>query len=246
MSGTVYIVGGGPGDPELITVKGLRALKKADVVVYDALVSKALLKHTRRNAELIYVGKRAGKHTLSQDEINRLLYEKALEGKIVVRLKGGDPYVFGRGEEEVEYLVKRGVKCEVIPGVTSAIAVPAYAGIPVTNRYIASSFAVVTGREAKEKTVRRVKLKNIAQAVDTLIILMGVNTLRENVMELKEVLPEDTPIAIISSGTTFNQKVIVSTLDKILSVVKDSNIKPPAIMVVGEVVKFRDKLWRYR
>lgn len=242
--GKVYIVGAGPGDPELITLKALKLIKQADVILYDRLVPRELLEEAKPSAELIYVGKEEGRHSLTQDEINRLLVEKALEGKTVVRLKGGDPYVFGRGEEECMYLIEHGIDCEVVPGITSAIAVPAYSGIPVTHRYLSSSFAVVTGREAEDKDVRRVKVKEVAKAVDTLIILMGLSNLREIVEELLEVLPPSKPVAVICEGTTGGQRVIRGSLGDIVERVKEGGARPPAVIVVGDVVSLRDKLWK--
>jgi len=242
--GKVYIVGAGPGDPELITVKGLRVLREADVVVYDRLIPKELLKEAKKNAELIYAGKERGHHNLTQSEINELLAKKALEGKTVVRLKGGDPYVFGRGEEECMYLIKRGIPCEVIPGITSAIAVPAYAGIPVTHRYNASSLAIITGQEAYDKNVKRVSLEDIAKHVDTLVILMGIANLKYIVEKLLKVKNPKTPIAIIVNGTRPDQKVVIGTLENIVDIATRENIKPPAVIVVGEVVNLREKLWK--
>ncbi len=244
MVGKVFIVGAGPGDPELITLKGFKVLKIADVIVYDALVSRELLKYAKKNAELIFAGKRPGKHFMTQEEINKLLYEKAVQGKVVVRLKNGDPYVFGRGAEEVMFLKSKGIPCEVIPGVTSAIAVPAYAGIPVTFRGVSSSFAVITGREADGRKLHRVRIEDVARAVDTLIILMGVGTFKEIVERLRKVLPNTTPIAIIENGTTPNQKVITGTLSNITE--KAKALKPPAIIIIGHVVSFRNSLWRLR
>lgn len=242
--GKVYIVGAGPGDPELITLKGMKVIREADTILYDRLIPKELLKKAKPDAEIIYVGKEGGKHTFTQDEINELLAKKALEGKVVVRLKGGDPYVFGRGEEECEYLISHGVECEVIPGVTSATAVPAYAGIPVTNRYLSSSFIVITGKEAKDKEVKRVRIEDLASVTDTIVILMGISNIKEIVYKLLNVLPSSKPIAVIMKGTTKEQLVVVGTLENILEKVNESCIKPPAIVIVGEVVKFRDKLWK--
>lgn len=246
MTGKVYIVGGGPGDPELITLKALKALSKADVVIYDALVPKELLRFVKKNAKLIFAGKKPRRHTYTQEEINRILYNYALQGKVVVRLKGGDPYVFGRGEEEAEYLAEKGVECEVIPGVTSAVAVPAYAGIPVTSRKVASSVAIVTGREAEEKRVKRVKLDEIAKCVDTIVILMGVGTLKESIESIRRSLPGDTPVAVISKGAMPEQKVVVGTLKDIVEKARKARVEPPAVIVVGEVVRFRSRIWRYK
>lgn len=240
--GMVYIVGAGPGDPELITLKALNIIKKADVILYDRLIPKKLLEYCKKNAELIYIGKERGKQRYTQDEINYLMLSKAREGKIVVRLKGGDPYIFGRGVEEVLYLCKHGIKCEVVPGASSITAVPVYAGIPLTYRYLSSSFAVVTGQEAGDKDRKRVDIKSIACAVDTLVILMGVKNLRAIIDELTQVLPYDKPIAIIVNGTTPKQKVIVGTLANIIDKAVKENVEPPAIIIVGDVVKLRDQL----
>lgn len=242
--GKVYIVGAGPGDPELATLKAIKAIRRADVILYDRLIPKELLREAKPSAELIYVGKESGKHTLTQDEINKLLVEKALEGKTVVRLKGGDPYVFGRGEEECMYLIEHSIECEVVPGITSAIAVPMYSGIPVTHRYASSSFAIITGREARDKRTKKVRVKDIAKAVDTLIILMGLSNLRNTVKELLEVLPSSKPVAVIHEGTMSSQKVIQGSLGDIVEKVEKSGITPPAIIVVGDVVNLRDKLWK--
>ncbi len=244
MKGRVVIVGAGPGDPELITLKGLKAVKEADVIVYDRLVSPDLLREAKPGCELIYAGKAPGRHTLTQDEINRLLVEKALEGKIVVRLKGGDPYLYGRGEEECMYVAQHGVECTVIPGVTSAIAVPAYAGIPVTNRDLASTVAIATGMEAREKKRRTVNYAKLAEAADTLIILMGVSRLEEIVEEVRRVRGPEEPVAIIVNGTTEEQRVVVGTLGDIVEKARRAQVKPPAVIVVGKTVALREKLWR--
>ena len=244
--GKVWIVGAGPGDPELITVKGLRVLREADVVLYDRLVHPKLLEEVREGAELIYVGKAPGRHAMSQDEINRLLVEKALEGKTVVRLKGGDPYVFGRGEEECAYVIEHGVECEVVPGVSSAIAAPAYAGIPVTSRWYASSVALVTGMEAAEKERPRVDYARIAAAVDTVVVLMGVSRLEHITSEMVRARPPSTPAAIVERGTLPEQRVIVSTLGEIAARAREEGVRPPAVLVVGDVVRLRERLWRLR
>ena len=242
-AGKVYLVGAGPGDPGLITVKGLECLKRADVIIYDRLLDRRLLYSSAPAAERIYVGKAAGEHTKPQDEINQLLVAKAKEGKTVVRLKGGDPFVLGRGGEEAEVLAQNGVPFEVVPGVTSAIAVPAYAGIPVTQRGIASSFAVITGHEDSDKEESSINWENLATGVDTLIFLMGVNNLPEIVSKLIEsgrLL--NTPVAVIKHGTKPEQKTVVGNLKDIVAKVKCANLTPPAIIVIGEVVKLRDKL----
>ncbi len=243
--GKVYIVGAGPGDPELLTLKAVRVLREADVVLYDRLIPREALSYVKPGAELIYVGKAPGRHAMSQEEINRLLVEKACEGKTVVRLKGGDPYVFGRGEEECMYVREHGVECEVIPGITSAIAGPAYAGIPVTHRGLASSFAVVTGTEAPEKGRRMVDYAAIAKAVDTMVILMGVGNLENIVKELLEAgVDPDTPVAIVMDATLPSQRVVVTKLSRAVEDAKKAGARPPAVIVIGRVVELRDKLWK--
>jgi uroporphyrinogen III methyltransferase/synthase len=240
--GRVYLVGAGPGDPGLITVTGLQRLKEADVVVYDRLVGEALLKEARADAEVIFVGKVAGE-SHDQEAINRLLVEKASEGKSVVRLKGGDPFVFGRGGEEAEALRAAGIPFEVVPGVTSAVAVPAYAGIPVTHRGLASTFAVITGHEDPEKPESSIDWAKLATAVDTLVFLMGTKTLPEIVEKLvANGRASDTPVAVIRWGTTPEQRTVVGTLADIAARVEDAGITPPAITVVGEVVRLRETL----
>lgn len=242
-AGTVYLVGAGPGDPGLITVKGLEMIRRADVLVYDRLASPRLLGYAPEGAERIYVGKRPDRHTLSQEEINELLVRKAKEGKTVVRLKGGDPFVFGRGGEEAETLVKHGIPFEVVPGITSAIAVPAYAGIPVTHRDFNASFAVVTGHERPEKTESSIDWEHLARAAETLVFLMGVGNLpliRERLLRYGR--SPDTPVALIRWGTRVEQQTLTGTLEDIVERVEQANFQPPAVTVVGEVVKLREKL----
>jgi len=240
--GTVHLVGAGPGDPGLITVVGLKRLKEADVVVYDRLVNEALLKEARPDAELMFVGKIAGE-SHDQEAINRLLIKKAREGERVVRLKGGDPFVFGRGGEEAEALRTAGLPFEVVPGVTSAVAVPAYAGIPVTHRGLASTFAVITGHEDPEKPESSIDWAKLATAVDTLVFLMGTKTLPEIVEKLvANGRPPETPVAVIRWGTTPQQRTAIGTLRDIAARVEEAGITPPAITVVGEVVRLRERL----
>ena len=241
MVGKVYIVSGGPGDPELITIKGLKTILNADVILYDRLAPEELLKYAKKDCELIYVGKERGKHAYSQEEINHLMFKRAVDGKNVVRLKGGDPYIYGRGEEECMFLKENGVQCEVIPGVPSIIAAAVYSGIPLTNRLYSSSFAVITGEEARQKKERRVKIKEIASHVDTLVILMGVNRFQDIVNELNKVLDGSTPIGIVMNASMKNQRTIITELSEALEVSND--IKPPAVIIVGKVVSLRDKLW---
>ena len=237
----VYLVGAGPGDPGLITVKGLGCIKKADVIIYDYLVSEELLKEARPEAEIIYVGKQGSSHTLEQEEINQLLAEKAREGKVVVRLKGGDPYVFGRGGEEALHLVEKGIPFEEVPGITAAIAAPAYAGIPVTHRTCTSTLGMITGHEDPTKGGTALPWDKLATAVGTLVTYMGVKNLPYIVGELlKHGRSKDTPVAVIRWGTTVRQKTVVGTLGDIVEKAKD--IEPPAITVIGEVVSLREKL----
>jgi uroporphyrinogen III methyltransferase/synthase len=241
--GLVYLVGAGPGDYKLISVKGQECIAKADCIVYDRLADDRLLACARPDAELIYVGKASSDHTLSQDGINALLVAKAREGKTVVRLKGGDPFVFGRGGEEALELVAAGLPFEVVPGVTSAIAVPAYAGIPVTHRGIATSFAVVTGHEDPAKTESSLRWDKLAHGADTLVFLMGVENLPHITAKLIEHgRRPDTPAAVIRWGTKPEQQVLVTTLAGAAADVAAHGITPPAIFLVGEVAALRGKL----
>lgn len=242
--GKVYLVGAGPGDPGLVTVTGLERIRGAGVIVYDRLVSERLLEHARPDAELIYVGKVPGAEDgHDQESINRTLIEQARQGRNVVRLKGGDPFVFGRGGEEAEALRAAGIPFEVVPGVTSAVAVPAYAGIPVTHRGVASSFAVITGHEEPGKAETAIDWAHLATATDTLVFLMGVRNLPEIVARLTEHgrLPQ-TPVAVIQRGTTPEQRTVTGTLADIVARVEDAGLRPPAITVVGEVVRLRETL----
>ena len=243
IAGKVYLVGAGPGDPGLITLAALERLREADVIVYDRLASPRLLEHTHPDAELVFAGKEGGGPHWDQEAINRLLIEKAGEGKLVVRLKGGDPFVFSRGGEEAEALHAAGIPFEVVPGVTSAVAVPAYAGIPVTHRGVASSFAVVTGHEDPAKEESALRWDELATAVDTLVLLMGTKTLPEVVDQLiAHGRPADTPVAVIQWGTTPQQRTVVGTLADIVRRVEEAGLTPPAITVVGEVVRLRETL----
>lgn len=237
-NGIVYIVGGGPGDPGLITVKGLDCLRRADVVLYDRLVAQELLNEVSTHAELIDVGKEPKRHRRSQAEINALLIEKAQEGKIVVRLKGGDPFVFGRGGEECQALAQAGIRYEVVPGVSSAIAVPAYAGIPVTQRGVTTAFTVVAGHTGGSES--EINWSAISK-IGTIIFLMGVEHLPQIVEKLTvHGRSVDTPVALIREGTTQNQLVITGTLTDIIE--KTRNVQPPAVLIVGEVVRLHDQL----
>lgn len=238
--GKVYLVGAGPGDPGLMTVRGLQLLRSAQVVVYDQLVNPALLEEVSPDAQRIFVGKQAGRHSIAQGEINEVLVNYALQGYLVVRLKGGDPFVFGRGGEEAEILHEAGIPFEIVPGISSAIAAPAYAGIPLTHRKYASSLAVVTGHEAL-KSKLSVDWAKLSTAVDTLVILMGLHNLRHIVAQLIEHgRAADTPVAVIHRGTTAAQQTVVGTLADIVD--KSAGMKAPALIVVGEVVTLKDKL----
>lgn len=241
--GFVSLVGAGPGDPELITVKGLRRLQTADVVVHDALIGLPLLEECRANAEIIDAGKRAGGPTRPQEWINHLLIERAQRGLQVVRLKGGDPFVFGRGAEEAEALVAAGIAWEVVPGVSSSVAVPAYAGIPLTHRAHAASFAVVTGHEPVDRSESRVHWHALACGIDTLVFLMGVGRLVEIAARLIEAgRPAATPAAVVGWGTTADQTTITASLATIAEAVAATNLGPPALFIVGEVVGLHDTL----
>jgi len=242
-AGKVYLVGAGPGDPGLISQKGLECLTKADVVIYDRLLDERLLDSVPAEAEKIYVGKASSGHTKEQTEINQLLIEKAKEGKIVVRLKGGDPFVLGRGGEEAEALAENHIPFEVVPGISSAVAVPAYAGIPVTYRGLASSFAVITGHEDPSKVSSSIAWEKLASGVDTLVFLMGMKNLPEIVVELmKHGRSPDTPVAVIKDGTRPQQTTLVSSLKNVVARVREHRLGPPAVIVVGEVVRLREKL----
>ncbi|WP_187648299.1 uroporphyrinogen-III C-methyltransferase [Nitrosophilus labii] len=238
--GKVYLTGAGPGDIELLTLKAARVIKKADIIIYDRLANPEILNMCKDGCEFIYVGKEDGKHILPQNEINEVIYKSALKSGIVVRLKGGDPFVFGRGGEEGAYLRERGIEFEVIPGITSAISVPAYAGIPVTHRGISVSFRVVTGHEAPNKEVSQIPWQNF-KTDDTIVFLMGLHNLDKIANKLIEIgKPKDFPVAVISRGTTKDQKTVVGTLQDIYEKAKD--LPTPALIVVGKVVNLRDEL----
>lgn len=240
--GKVYIIGAGPGDAGLITLRGIECLREADVVIYDYLVSKDLLKYARGDARFIYAGKQGGAHTLSQWEINDLLVKEAKAGNTVARLKGGDPFIFGRGGEEAEKLAEGGISFEIVPGVTSAIAVPAYAGIPLTHRGFTSTVAFVTGHEDPTKEKSDIDWQALGR-IGTLVFLMGVKNIEKIVKELKENgKPSKTPAALIRWGTTPRQEILTGTLSNIVQLARQRKFAPPAILVVGEVVDLRDTL----
>ena len=241
--GIVYLVGAGPGDIGLLTVKGMRCLQKAEVVIYDFHLNAQILNYIDHNAEFIYAGKRGGHHTMTQDEINAAILEKAREGKIVCRLKGGDPFVFGRGGEEAQVLAKEGIAFEVVPGVSSSVAAPAYAGIPLTHRLYSSSFAVIPGYEDTTKEDSSIDWAKLSTGVGTLVFLMAV----KNIELLTEKLIEngrspETPVAVIRWGTRPDQKTLVSTLKDIAKLVREKDIRPPAVTIVGDVVNLRKEL----
>jgi uroporphyrinogen III methyltransferase/synthase len=240
--GKVYIIGAGPGDAGLITLKGIDCLREADVVVYDYLVSKDLLKYARSDARFIYAGKQGGAHTLSQWQINDLLLKEAREGNIVARLKGGDPFIFGRGGEEAEKLAANKISFEIVPGVTSAIAVPAYAGIPLTHRGLTSTVAFVTGHEDPTKEKSDIDWQALAR-IGTLVFLMGVKNIEKIVKELRDNgRSPKTPAALIRWGTTPRQEILTGTLSNIAALARERKFAPPAILIVGEVVDLRNTL----
>jgi uroporphyrinogen III methyltransferase / synthase len=242
-TGKVYIVGAGPGDPGLITVKGLACLRKADVVVYDYLANEGFLDVLKDGTEKIYVGKKGGAHTLPQEAINALLVEKARAGKNVCRLKGGDPFIFGRGGEEAETLAAAAIPFEVVPGVTSAIAVPAYAGIPLTHRNFTSTVAFITGHEDPTQETSKISWEKIATGAGTLVFLMGVENIELIAEELiRNGRSPQTPVAVIRWGTLPGQETLVGPLADIAALAEKRKMKPPAIIVVGEVVGLREKL----
>ena len=241
--GMVYLVGAGPGDPGLLTVRGKECLCMADVVIYDYLANPSFLDYARDRADLVYVGKRGGAHTMSQAQINEMIVERAQEGKVVVRLKGGDPFIFGRGGEEAQELVKAGVDFEVVPGITSAISVPAYAGIPITHRDHTSTVAFIAGNEDPLKEKSSIAWDKLATAVGTLVFLMGMGNLSKIAGKLiNHGRSPDTPVAVVQRGTQAEQKTEVGTLENISRLAEESGIGPPAVIVVGDVVRLREEL----
>ena len=239
----VYLVGAGPGDPGLITVRGLNAVRQATVVIYDRLVHPSLVEEAPPTAQRIYVGKESGIHCVPQAQINQLLVKYAGQGERVVRLKGGDPFVFGRGGEEAEALVAMGIPFEIIPGVSSAVAVPAYAGIPVTHRKVASSFAVITGHEEGSKEHTAIDWERLATSVDTLVILMGTKGLgRITAQLIQHGRPPETPVALIRWGTMSEQFTVIGTLVDIVDKAAAVGLEPPAVTVVGDVVNLSERL----
>lgn len=243
MTGKVYLVGAGPGDPGLLTLKGCELIQRADVILYDALVSPRLLRYARPEAELLFVGKRGGQPSIPQDEIEKILIQRAQAGKIVVRLKGGDPFIFGRGGEEALVLVQAGIDWEVVPGVTSAIAAPAYAGIPLTQREFTSTVAFITGHEDPERKESRIDWQKLSTGVGTMVFLMGVSNLDAIVKELiHHGRSAQTPCAVVMWGTLPKQKTVTGNLLNIVEKTQEAKLASPSVFVVGEVVRLRDQL----
>jgi len=241
--GKVYLIGAGPGDIGLLTLKGKECLERADVVVYDELANKSFLGFAKKEAEFLYVGKKAAHHSLPQEKINELLVDRAARGQVVARLKGGDPFIFGRGGEEASELAAAGIPFEVVPGVTSAIAVPAYAGIPLTHRDFTATVALVTGHEDPTKGESNIAWDHLAHSAGTIVFLMGVGNLSRICSELlKAGKSPATPVAVIERGTLNAQKTVAGNLETIGGLAAESNIRPPAIIIVGDVVGLRDKL----
>ena len=241
MTGKVYLVGAGPGDPKLITLRAVELIKNADVVLYDRLVSKKILAMIPKRAVSIYVGRAVGDDTTHQDNTNELMVKYALLKKSVVRLKGGDPIIFGRGGEEAEVLKSFNVKYEIIPGITSGIGSATYAGIPLTHRQFASSVVFVTGHEDPEKKNEVVKWKKLAKSVDTIVIMMGLS--RINVISKKLIeggMDKNMPVAVIQDGTTSKQKIVKGTISNISNKIKRNKIKPPTNIIIGQVVDLSD------
>lgn len=236
----VYLTGAGPGDVELLTLKAVKAIQNADILIYDRLVNPEILELAKKECELIYVGKEDKKHTLPQEDINKLIYQASLKYENIVRLKGGDPFVFGRGAEEALYLKQKGIKFEIIPGITSAIAVPAYAGIPVTHRGLTTSFRVVTGHENPKKKISQIEWETFLND-ETIIFLMGyhnIEIISSKLLSLGK--RKDYPCAVISKGTTTEQKVVVGTLEDIVE--KSKDLPTPVMIVIGEVVNLREQI----
>ncbi|SVD68800.1 uncharacterized protein METZ01_LOCUS421654, partial [marine metagenome] len=239
----VYLIGAGPGDPGLLTIRGAELLGRADVIVYDALVNQDILSLASTDAEIIFGGKRSTKHAIPQEELNQLLVDKAKEGLTIVRLKGGDPYIFGRGSEEAQELQSAGIPFEIIPGISSFIAAPAYAGIPVTHRDHCSSFTVITGHEKPDKDESSIDWENLANETGTRVILMGVDRIRLITERLQaNGIADDTPVAMIRWGTTGRQQTLVGTIIDIARKAKEAHFKASAVTVIGSVVTLRSQL----
>ena len=234
----VYLVGAGPGDPELITLKALNILKQADVILYDRLINKEILKYAPKTAKIISVGKEYGKQQDTQNKIYQLFLEFSKKVKTIIRLKGGNPFVFGRGAEEVEFLIKNNIDYEVVPGISSAFSIPIQFNIPLTHRNYSSSIGIVTGHEEPTKKIKKVNFELLANAVDTLIILMGLKNLTSIITSLiKGGLVRNTPIAVIERGYFPNQKIVRGTLENIGNKVKKEDLKPPVLIIIGKILK---------
>ncbi|MCM3718809.1 uroporphyrinogen-III C-methyltransferase [Fictibacillus phosphorivorans] len=239
--GKAYLVGAGPGDPDLITRKGLKCIQEADVILFDRLINQELLSYAKNGADLIYCGKKPGKHSMDQDMINQYLVRQTKRGRIVTRLKGGDPFVYGRGGEEAQVLAKHGIPYEIVPGITSGMAAPMYAGIPVTHRDYSSTFAIVTGHMRQGKD--HLCWESIAKGIDTLVIYMGVGNLPYIQQQLlKHGRSKNTPVAIVHSGTTVKQHTVTGTLLSIVEIAEKNQIQNPGIIIIGEVVRLREKI----
>ncbi|WP_202081128.1 uroporphyrinogen-III C-methyltransferase [Caldalkalibacillus salinus] len=242
-NGKVYLVGAGPGDPKLITVYGMECIKKAEVILYDRLINTSLLEYASEDTEFIYCGKEPGKHALIQEHIHQLMIEKSQQGKVVVRLKGGDPCVFGRVGEEAEILAAHDIPYDIVPGITAGIAAPAYAGIPVTHRDHASSFTIVTAHGREDKDQDELNWEALAKGSDTIAFYMGVGNLAHICHKLIDHgKSEETPVAVIQWGTTPDQRTVIADLATIEEAVKRNQITHPAIVLVGEVVRLREKI----
>jgi len=246
MTGKVFLVGAGPGDPSLITLRAVELIKKADVVLYDRLVSKKILSMIPKKAKAVYVGRAVGDDYKHQDNTNDLMVKYAKTKRCIVRLKGGDPIMFGRGGEEAEYLNKHKIRFEIIPGITSGIGSATYAGIPLTHRRFASSVVFVTGHEDFEKNKEAVRWKNLAKSTDTIVVMMGLSRLGIICKELVSGgIDKKTPVAVIQDGTTSKQKMIIGTVSNIAQKVKRSKIEPPSIIIIGNVVSLSKTIgWR--
>ena len=240
VSGIVYLVGAGPGDPELLTLKALRLIKNCDALVHDALIPYEIIKEAGNNTEIFYVGKRAGKCSVPQSETNSLILKLANEGKNIVRLKGGDPFVFSRGGEEVSFLERNGVSVEIVPGITSGIAAPTYFGIPLTHRDAASSVTFVTGHERIDKEKKNVNWRELAKLSDSLVIFMGIRNIEYIVEELiLGGLEKNTKCAVIQEATLKNQKCIIEKLKNLADAIKTQNFSSPSIVIIGKIVDFK-------
>jgi len=246
MTGKVFLVGAGPGDPSLITLRGVELIKKADVVLYDRLVSKKIISMIPKKAESIYVGRAVGDDYKHQDDTNELMVLYAKTKRNIVRLKGGDPMIFGRGGEEAEYLKKHNIRFEIIPGITSGIGSATYAGIPLTHRKFASSVVFVTGHEDFEKNKDAVRWKKLAKSTDTIVVMMGLSRIGIISKQLLSGgMDKKTPVAVIQDGTTPKQKIITGTISNIAQKIKQSKIRPPSIIIIGKVVSLSKTIgWR--